>query len=365
MLTFRLVIVKYIYIKIYCIIYIKMQNLKPRQGTPFSLGIRGYSEGSSSTPNIYVPELKPNNRKGLGNYSLTRVNSFEAPDIKPRFVDFEKLQALDLENQGIKVRLDDKSLEELLKIKIPDPTDTLWILENRRLRASYAGRMTPAQIEEVMIRNKPLGREQRTVTSSQTVGSTIVKQGELLDAVNLEIQQGRAITALEQKTLLLELQNILGETKNLATFTQQQFIDVASTLSALNAPTTHTQLGLPRFIDFTYYTANAGAVVMLMLGNVKTDPNYQGGIDFNTPVYNYLTSSVGLPGAKISFMITKLQGDKSGKAFLDLEQRGLISYAALIKASNDAKLGGFKNDKIFNINPAYILAKDAPGFGMA
>lgn len=335
-----------------------MDNLKPRQGTAFSLGVRGYKEGSTTYPNIYIPELKPNNRRGLGNFSLTRINAFEAPDIKPRFVDFEKAQLLDLENQGITVRLDDKTLEELLKIKIPDPTDTLWIAEDRRLRAQYAGRLTPAQIEEVLIRNKPLGREQRTITSTKTVGSSLVKQGELLDSINLEVKQGRATTALEQKTLLLELQNILGESKNLMTFTQQQFVDVSTTLSTLNAPTTHSALGLPRFVDNTFYSSNGGAILLLILGNVKTDPNYQNGIDFNTPVYNYLTSPSGLPGAKISFMISKLQGTKGGKSFLDLDRRGIISYADLIKYSTDPKLGGFTDIKNFSIDLSNILKAD-------
>jgi hypothetical protein len=343
-----------------------MQNLKPRQGTPFSLGVRGYKEGSTTYPNVYIPELKPNNRKGLGNFSLTRINAFETPDIKPRFVDFEKAQLLDLENQGITVRLDDKTLEELLKIKIPDPTDTLWIAEDRRLRAQYAGRLTPAQIEEVLIRNKPLGREQRTITSTKTVGSSLVKQGELLDAINLQVQQGRATTALEQKTLLLELQNILGESKNLATFTQQQFTDLGKTMAFLNVPKTHTQLGLPRFVDYTYYSANAGAIVSLFLSNVMTDPNYQRGIDFDTPVYDYKTPS-GLPASSILTMLASIQRPDKKRQFLDLEKRKRITYDELIKISKEAQFQpkGLTNTTVFDITPAFILKADAPGFGTA
>lgn len=343
-----------------------MQNLKPKAGgQPFSLGVRGYKEGSTSSPDVYIPPLKPNNRKGIGNYTLTRINAFEAPDIKPRYVDFEKLQALDLENQGIKIRLDDKSLEELLRIKIPDPTDTLWIAEDRRLRASYAGRMTPAQIEEVLIRNKPLGREQRTITSSRTVGSSLAKQDEMLDAINLEIQQGRATTALEQKTLLLEVQNILADNKNLATFTTTQFNNLAVSLATLKAPTSHTSLNLPRFVDNDFYLANAGAINLLLLSNVLTDKNYQNGIELDRPVYNYtIKNPSGLPGVKITSMISSLKQLARNREFLDLERRGLISYEELIKDfSKDPILGGFKNTKVFNLNPLSIFYADDPKFG--
>lgn len=344
-----------------------MQNLKPRQGTAFSLGIRGYKEGSTASLDIHIPELKPNNRKGLGNYSLRRVNAFQAPEIKPRFVDFEKLQALDLENQGIKVRLDDKSLEELLNIKIPDPNDTLWIAEDRRVRASYAGRMTSPQIEEVMIRNKPLGREQRTITSSRTVGSSLVKQDELLDAIKLEIQQGRASTAQEQKILALEVQNILNESKYNTTFTDKQFVELGKTLSALNVPKTHSQLGLPRYIDKKYYDSNPGLVSLLFLGNVITDPNYQKGIDFDHPIYKISKKNPsGLPGGMVSSVMTNMGDRGTARMFLDLEKRSTINYADILNEGKNPKFGGFNDpsNKVFGISRSSILKKDDP-FGTA
>ena len=114
-----------------------------------------------------------NRRNGQGNYDLQRHNAI-ASNIRPRFAgDFDKLQAIDLELQGAKIQLSDKTIEEMFSTKVGDKTDTQWLTERNRLIASYTAKgFTAEQIDRELEVNKPLGREQRKVSSKQNIGQS-------------------------------------------------------------------------------------------------------------------------------------------------------------------------------------------------
>ena len=55
---------------------------------------------------------------------VLRVNNFLSPAPVPRHIpDFDGLRALDEQQQGIKVQLSDKTLNQLFSTQIPDSTD--------------------------------------------------------------------------------------------------------------------------------------------------------------------------------------------------------------------------------------------------
>ena len=91
----------------------------------FSLERPSYRVGDSISGKFNVPPIDTiNRRNGQGNYDLQRHNAI-ASNIRPRFAgDFDKLQAIDLELQGAKIQLSDKTIEELFSTKVPDKTDT-------------------------------------------------------------------------------------------------------------------------------------------------------------------------------------------------------------------------------------------------
>ena len=60
-------------------------------------------------------------------------------------VDFDRLQAIDIELEGSKVQLSDKSIDEIFKIQIPDPTDVKWIAEKTRRVPMYRARGVSSQ----------------------------------------------------------------------------------------------------------------------------------------------------------------------------------------------------------------------------
>ena len=76
-----------------------------RVGAPFELKRPSFKAGVSYIQHQDAQNIdNVNRRNGLGNYELKRP-SFKAPNIKPRqVVDFDKLQALDIEQAGQKVQ---------------------------------------------------------------------------------------------------------------------------------------------------------------------------------------------------------------------------------------------------------------------
>lgn len=78
---------------------------------------------------IKFPPLNPNGFTSVGNR-----RGFIAPEILARIVDFDALQVLNLNEEGQKVTLSDKSLKDLLEIKVPDPKDDTYVAEGRPQR---------------------------------------------------------------------------------------------------------------------------------------------------------------------------------------------------------------------------------------
>ena len=169
-----------------------MQNLKPKAGGKiFNMDRPAYKAGINtcncgSTEPIDLKKL--NKRNGLGNYNIERRN-FDAPKIRPRIAgDFDKLQAIDIETQGAKIQLSEKTIAELFKTKVGDKTDSKWLAEKARLTALYQARgMTPLEIEREFEVNKPLGREQRKITSNQNIGQSSLSVADKIDEIKQEV----------------------------------------------------------------------------------------------------------------------------------------------------------------------------------
>lgn len=108
------------------------QKFQPfASGTPFNINRPGFRAGTM-LPNTGDVSLPKNRRTGLGNYNISR-NNFLSPPIRGRdTLDFDRLQAQEIENAGVKVQLGDSTLEKLFKIQIDDPTDLSWIEEKKK-----------------------------------------------------------------------------------------------------------------------------------------------------------------------------------------------------------------------------------------
>jgi DNA segregation ATPase FtsK/SpoIIIE-like protein len=302
--------------------------------------------------NFNAQQIPKDKRAGLGNYDITRHN-FNAPEIQPRMaLDFDKIQAIDIENFGSKIQLSEKTIEELFHTRIPDNQDTQWLREKARLIVVYQARgLTPQQIELELNNNKPLGREQRTIKSHQNIGQSALSMADKLYEIKQEIEEGRAESRTQQAILTGQLSLVLNDITALSNLTQSQVINMTVIISRLNLPTTHQQFGLiPRFVDIDYYNNNTGMINLLLLANVMGDNLYnqgKGPITFNTPVHIFANKTA----TKLTSMISGLGRLDTKRLFLDLELRGTITYNDMIKIIAATKPG----DTSIEINPDYLI----------
>lgn len=314
-----------------------MENLKSKAGVIFSIARPAFKLGVINL-NQTAEKLPKNIRNGLGNYDIERRN-FEASEIIPRIAgDFDKLQAIDIETQGAKIQLSEKTIAELFKTKIDDKTDNQWLDEKNRLIAVYQARgMTASEIEKELEVNKPLGREQRKITSNQNIGQSSLSVKDKLQEIKQEVEDGRAESRAQQALLIGQLGLIFRDTQAIENFTTLQLTDLAQTVARLNLPRSAKQLGLqPRYIDIDFYTKNEGLINLFLFANVSSDPNYgiPNGISYSSPVYSFNQHPLtGMPCIKFESLITGLRRP-ANRLYLDLEKRGTLNNVQMTAITN-------------------------------
>jgi hypothetical protein len=272
-------------------------------------------------------------RKGTGNFNIDRP-AFLGSQIMPRVVDFDKLQLLDLETNGQKIQLSDKTLNELISVKVPDNTDVLWTREKARLITMYKARgMTDEQIDRELEVNKPLGREQRFTMSKRNVMNSEITLGQKINELKQEVMDGRAEGQLERAQILGQLAILLQNVNNVERLTDTEFKSMAIMIARLRPPANHVDLGLPvRMCDGNYYTANAGLINLYIFSRIIQDPAFNRGPDFDylRPIKNWAAyPQTGLPAITLSSMKSGLSGKGLRQRFLDIDQLGIIDTAQL------------------------------------
>ena len=314
-----------------------------------------------------------NQRNGLGNKRIVRP-SFMSPPVKPRItLEFDKLQLLNIQEAGENIKTTENKLGYTTAIQIPDITDFEWLREQTRLRASLRVQFTaagfpaneiPAMITRELQINKPLGREQRTVSSTTDDVANSDKMNTKNKLIKLvrDVREGRAESRLGQQAITGQLVNILQDTQAISNLTNIQLAGLGEALGRIGVPTNYKALGLiPRYVDNTFYNANAGIINLLLFSKVREEPN--------TRLYNYdkmvknfaaepnngLPLAGANPGAmKLSTMIASLGRPGGRRLFLDLGRGGVISQAQLratagVNQNNRADVQGRAE---YEINPA-------------
>ena len=320
----------------------------------FSINRPSFLSGVAYTGKTADSIKNINHRNGTGNYNIERHN-FMASPIAPITLDFDKLQALDIQNNGMKVQLSDKTLNELLNIQVPDPTDVDWIREEQRLRAVYAAKgLNKQQIDRELEVNKPLGREQRKINRRQAIGSSELTMGQKLEELLQEVKDGRIQSATQKADILTQIALMMTEIKNIENLSATEFRNIVGILQTMNVlPRDHKSIGLVRFHDNNSYLANAGLINLYLISGATYDPK----INFNTPVRNFdQHPNGGLPPIKITTMVGNLS---TNAKFLDLEHRGIINQTQLLQEAKGFPQG-LLDANIFSINPANLQQQQAP-----
>ena len=218
-----------------------------------------------------------NRRIGQGNREIVRP-AFMSPTIHGRLpVDFDKLQAMDIANFGQKVQLGKEQLEQLTMVAVPDPQDTQWLDERRRLMGVLrAAGMSNAQIKQELEVNKPLGREQRT---NNIPSKNIARQQGLsfkskLAEIKQEIDNGNAENRNQQATLVGQMAVMLQNQDAVSRLTDRELRSINQSLIRLKVPKNY-QAVFPghRVVagNDQYFTDNKGVIAMFLMSNIPTD----------------------------------------------------------------------------------------------
>ena len=218
-----------------------------------------------------------NHRIGQGNREIVRP-SFMAPAIHARLpIDFDKLQAMDIENFGQKVQLGQQQLEQLTMVAVPDPQDTQWLTEKARLiRVLQATGMSEEQIEQELEVNKPLGREQRTINKPS---KNIARENSLsvkakLAEIKQEIDNGNAQNRNQQATLVGQMAVLLQNVDVVARLTGAELRNINTSLNRLRVPKNYQAVFPGRRViagGVGYFTENKGVIAMFLMSNIPAD----------------------------------------------------------------------------------------------
>lgn len=298
-----------------------------------------YLAGTKVSPSPRVPNLKPSRRSGLGNRRLTRP-SFEAPEIRPRDVDFDKLAAADIEKSGIKVQLGQKTLEQLFKIQVPDPTDVEWIAEKK-------ARIANGESEEDIKANPPFGRQQRTIAKMTNFSTSGLNLGEEIQTLKQAIQRGFADNSTTQVQVIAKLAQILQSPEELD---KPEIKTIGEATEQLPIPKNWREMKFPtRLVSFEQYKKpeQKGLINVFLLSNVPQ------GLSRDEPVKNVIIdkktgfqSSKTTALEKISDNLRKdvrLGNVQTPGKFLDLEKREIIPYSKAVEYANAGVDGGQLN----------------------
>lgn len=237
--------------------------IRTRQGQPFSIQRPSFKSGTVVEPNIPVPNLKGNEREGMGNKRIVR-NNFISPAIRGREVlNFERLQAQDVEQAGVKVQLSDKTLEKLFKVQVPDPTDKKWLEEKTR-------RIASGETEEQIKQDPPLGRPQRTINKMVNLGAVGLSIDDKLESIKAAIEQGGANSNNMVGQLIAQLVSVLDDVKKLQNISQPGMQLLQEIIAKLPIPKTWQQMGFTHTIfSLAQYKEQEGLVNLFLLNNAS------------------------------------------------------------------------------------------------
>ena len=249
-------------------------------------------------PDFYKPIFAEdisniNQRHGnvYGNHDIQRPASLVETPLARMAVNFDKLQAIDLQNFGAKVQLSDKTLKQIFNIEIPDPLDTKWLDEKNRIVDNLKIRgFSDKDILNHLEANKPLGRPQRTNTQKGNIGNSVLSLSNKLSEILEEIRQGKGNSQKQRDELIGQLALSLNDTAEIRRLSDEGNNKLKGVVSTLNIPTDSKDLGLPdRFISNDDYQANKGLVNTHILNRA-----IDSGLNIMGPVVNEAGEFLGL-----------------------------------------------------------------------
>ena len=282
----------------------------------------------SSNEKFVTPTYFSKPRIGTGDYEITRNGGMRS-DPRGRRVPGVSATVLSSVNTTTSkgVDLSDKTLSELFSVSIPDPSDVRWLEEFERMKADLiANGASPDEVKQVMKDAKPLGREQRSSLVRSNLGEAKMSNDNKFKELFEEVKEFRAETVQEKATIRDQLSLLFQKTDAISDMSDRQKQYLTTLLNSLNLEKTHLNAGLPRILDFEFYSAkdNKGEINLFLANSIDM---VQPPLTIGKPVI----STKGNPISVVSMELAL----KSGTVFLDLDEHKLITYSQLVKYINN------------------------------
>jgi hypothetical protein len=243
-----------------------------KKGKPFTIDRPQFKMG---TPSAIVDESKRgvdisklNKRSGLGNNTILR-DSFRTPNVIGRQpTDYALQELIDRQQQGIKVQLGDKTLQDMFQVKTVDPQDLDWIAE-------YNRRIAGGESKEQLKAFPPFGREQRVMFKRVNFGNGVSLSEASALSMSEEIKLLRdAVTAGSGSSDLVNIMaKVIELTEKFETFTEENVNILAEILNKTKVidpdPTVHFGAGYHRIWSKTE-VENSPILLPFLLANVPS-----------------------------------------------------------------------------------------------
>tara|TARA_R110000851_G_scaffold119581_3_gene247422 strand:- start:275 stop:1462 length:1188 start_codon:yes stop_codon:yes gene_type:complete len=312
----------------------KIEFNKVKIGTQFEFKRPAFVRGTVAVNKGNV-EMPAQIRGGIGNRSIVRNNFLAAPIKGREMIDFEKLQAQDISEGGIKVQFGDKTLEQLFKIQVEDITDVEWLDEYERRKAL-------GETEDQLRNMPPLGRPQRQVSKMKNFGEQGNSVNDKVEMLTAAVLQGHTETKEQMAQIMVSAAGILGSEENLRRLTQANFNSLRQIIGRMNVPKNYRAAGFThRLFSLEQYRDEQGLVNLFLLSNLPMDRS------LNTPIatYNARGDIRGRPTLIQIVNSMQAAGGNPGK-FLDIQLRGIIPRSSAIDLVNDGLDGGMLNNVV-------------------
>lgn len=307
---------------------------KVRSGTSFNIARPSFKSGTTVNKMGSVAPLTQNNRRGLGNRDITRSN-YIAPPIKGReILSFERLQAQDISEGGIKVQLGDKTIEKLFKVQIDDPTDIKWVeAKNARLAAGET-------LEQINA-NPPFGRPQRKVSRMTNFGAQGLSIDDRMEQLKVAVNQGNADNRTEIAQLIANTAMLLGNVGQLQNMTQTGFNNLRQAIGRMNIPKHWRAMGFRhRYFTLQQYKLKAGIINLFLLSNLNEYPDRT----FLAPVKSFRAGAGGFDTINIADLAVRMaRVQNTPSKILDLQTRSIYHLSDIVPLINNGADNGLLN----------------------
>jgi hypothetical protein len=261
------------------------------------------------------------------------------------------------QNAGI-VELGEKTLAKLFEVKVPDKTDITWIAEKQRLLKKYQTEgMTLEEAKAEVKMNKPLGREQRTITKQANIAQSGLSTADKLDEISEEVSQGRSQSRVDRALVMGQLRQTIAGVQSIARMTKRELDSLKNLAMRADIPSSHSAMGITeRFVDKDFYDNNSGNINLLFVGKLKEFIE-KGGTETKDYNINYMVKDFsadpsGMPAKSLGQMYKALGRKGPNRRFLDLLNGGIIKEAQLLSYASSTPQGFASN--LFSIGSVPI-----------